>query len=258
MIKPGLVSVTFRQLKTDEIIQLVEQAQLDCIEWGGDVHVPHGEEKTAQDVAAMTRNAGLRVAAYGSYYRVAESENQGLSFNAVLASALALEAPVIRVWAGQKGSALADADYRTKVADDSIRIADIAQKEGIKIAYEYHSDTLTDTNESAQQLIKDVDHSNILSYWQPTNGKDKSYCLEGLEKLLPKLCNLHVFHWTFNGENREQFPLSAGENVWLDYLKLANTLSDDRDAMLEFVKNNSPEQFLQDAATLKNWLDELK
>ena len=41
----GLVSVTFRDKTPAEIVSEVKKAGLDAIEWGGDVHVPHGDVK---------------------------------------------------------------------------------------------------------------------------------------------------------------------------------------------------------------------
>ena len=60
-MKPGLVSVTFRKLLPHEIIDLVVKSGLSGIEWGGDVHVPHGEADTARMVKRMTLDAGLNV-----------------------------------------------------------------------------------------------------------------------------------------------------------------------------------------------------
>ncbi len=65
MFLPGLVSITFRQLTAAEIIALMTQAGLAAIEWGGDIHVPHGDEAQARAVARMGADAGLHVAAYG-------------------------------------------------------------------------------------------------------------------------------------------------------------------------------------------------
>ena len=42
MLKTGVCSVTFRNLNVERIIELVVEAGLDGIEWGGDVHVPTG------------------------------------------------------------------------------------------------------------------------------------------------------------------------------------------------------------------------
>ena len=80
MLIPGLVSITFRSLSPQDVIQLVKDAKLRAIEWGGDIHVPHGDLKQAKQVCAQTEEAGLQVAAYGSYYRVGESEREGLAF----------------------------------------------------------------------------------------------------------------------------------------------------------------------------------
>jgi 3-dehydroshikimate dehydratase len=43
MIHPGLVSVTFRKLTPVEVAGLVKKGGLKSIEWGGDIHVPHGD-----------------------------------------------------------------------------------------------------------------------------------------------------------------------------------------------------------------------
>ena len=66
---PGLVSVSFRQLPAEEIVRLCAECGLEAVEWGGDIHVPHGDCATAEKVSGLTEAAGLRTAAYGSYYR---------------------------------------------------------------------------------------------------------------------------------------------------------------------------------------------
>ena len=154
MIRSGLVSITFRKLSPHTIIDLVTRAGLTGIEWGGDVHVPHGEIDVAREVAQMTRDAGLLVAAYGSYYRVGVSEADGLAFERVLETAMALGAPTVRVWAGNRGSADADESYRAAVVDDARRIAVLAHAAGITVSFEYHRNTLTDTNASAHRLLE--------------------------------------------------------------------------------------------------------
>src|SRR3954469_7051647 len=103
-LRTGLVSVTFRPLSPQHVVELVRQAKLDAIEWGGDIHVPHGDVAAAREVWTMTLDAGLAVAAYGSYYRAGVSETDGLPFARVLETAVQLAAPTIRVWAGSKAS----------------------------------------------------------------------------------------------------------------------------------------------------------
>ena len=252
MIAPGLVSVTFRKIAPVDIIALVRQAGLHYIEWGGDVHVPHGDLGRAREVRELTHEAGLAVAAYGSYFRVAHSEDDGLPFQQVLDTALELGAPIIRVWAGTVGSASVDEDTRWRVVTDLRRVAELAEKVGIKISTEFHGGTLTDTNESASRLLVEVDHPNLFSYWQPLMGMDDQVCIAGLRELAPRLTHLHVYHWVESSNNRR--PLIEGKERWRKFLAEAATIPGDSSAMLEFVENDAPENFLRDAAILQSWL----
>ncbi len=251
MISTGLVSITFRQLSPEAIVALVREAGLRGIEWGGDVHVPHGDLGQARRVGEMTREAGLEVAAYGSYFRVSHSEENGLPFSQVLDSALELGAPVIRVWAGTAGSATVGDEARWRTVADLRRITEMAAKAGVRVATEFHGGTLTDTNESANQLLLEVDHANLFTYWQPLMGMDDEMCLEALDQLSPRLSHLHVYHWR---SPQERCPLSEGESRWAKFLTAAEQASGDRYAMLEFVKDDAPEGFLRDAKTLRSWL----
>ncbi len=250
MFLPGLVSITFRQLSVAEIIALVTQAGLAAVEWGGDIHAPHGDEAQARAIARMGADAGLRVAAYGSYYRVGHAETG--PFEAVLASAAALGARLIRVWAGRQGSDSADESYFDRVVSDSRRIAELAQAEQIGIVYEFHGNTLTDTNAAAVRLLQEVDHANVRSLWQPPRYATRAGNLAGLEALRPWLENLHVFHW--HQQTGKRRPLAEGEDDWLDYLAQASCCGRARYALLEFVEDDAPEAFLRDAATLLQWL----
>lgn len=250
MLHSGLVSITFRQLSAQEILRLVAQTGLEGIEWGGDIHAPRGDLVHAREVRRMTAEAGLRTAAYGSYYRVGH-EDSG-PFEAVLATAVELEAPLIRVWAGTQGADTAEAAYLDQVVEDSRRIADLAAQAKIKIAYEFHANTLTDTNEAAHKLLKAVAHENIASYWQPPRFSTLDYNLAGIAAVLPWLQHIHVFNWHIN--TGERLPLAEAQANWLRYLRKIAPTGRDHFAMLEFVKDDDPDIFLQDAATLKHWL----
>ncbi len=251
MIKSGLVSITFRKLSAKEIIDLVAQAGLDGIEWGGDIHVPHGDTKRAAEVRKMTTDAGLTVAAYGSYYKVGHKADP-VPFEAVVDTAVELGAPTIRVWPGKKGSEDADDEYRSGVVQDSQRIADLAGKAGMTVSYEFHPNTLTDTNESALKLMEEVAHENIRTYWQPPSEWEPDHCLEGLQTISPWLTNVHAYYC--DKETGESLPLADGKNAWSRYLPTIAALDGEHYVMLEFVKDSSPDVFLKDATTLKNWL----
>jgi sugar phosphate isomerase/epimerase len=252
MLIPGLISVTFRKRSPAEIIALVRQANLRAIEWGGDVHVPHGDLRRSSEVRRQTQDSGLVVSAYGSYYRVGQSEQEGLSFECVLETAVALAAPTIRVWAGTVGSQQADATYRALIIEESRRIGDMAAAADISVSYEFHGGTLTDTNESGCRLLREVCHPNVYTFWQPPNSEQLTYCLAGLQALLPRLTHVHVFHWWPTASDRR--TLAEGRDRWAQYLRTIRTTGRDHFASLEFVRDDSPDAFLEDAQTLRHWL----
>jgi sugar phosphate isomerase/epimerase len=252
MLRSGLVSITFRKLSVPDIIELARTAGIAGIEWGGDVHVPPGDMAQAREVKRQTVEAGLTVSAYGSYYRLLPPAQESHPFEAVLATAVGLGAPVIRVWAGNQPSQAADAAERARIAAESRRIADLAAAQGIAIAYEYHGNTLTDSLDSALALLRAVDHPNVRAFWQPPNGMDPAESRAGLDALAPWVTNIHCFHWW--PTSRDRHALADGEANWRLYFEKIAALPGDRFVSVEFVKDDAPEQFLADAATLKRWL----
>ncbi|GAB3448087.1 sugar phosphate isomerase/epimerase family protein [Actinophytocola sediminis] len=232
---PGLVSVTFRQLSVPEIVALVAAAGLRAVEWGGDVHVQ--DRAAARETAARCADAGIEVAAFGSYYRA----GAGAPFDDWLATAVALGAPRIRIWAGELGSAR-EPDRRGVVADIA-RVAALAATEGVTICLEYHANTLTDTLESTVDLLAEV--PAVRPYWQPPIGVSAADALTQARTLAP--VTAHVFAWSDTGA---RLPLAAGEPLWTPVL----STMEDGYALLEFVRDDDPAAFAEDAATLLGWL----
>jgi sugar phosphate isomerase/epimerase len=261
-LRPGLCSVTLRKHSPTEILRLAAEAGLEGIEWGGDVHVPPGDLTLAASVGEQTRAAGLEVVSYGSYYRLAHSETDGMPFTSVLETAQALGAPVIRVWAGTKSPEKATDTESVAVVADATRIASLAQSAGIKVALEFHAGTLTETLASTQQLLAAASHPNLYTLWQPIYWGDGATTEANeavLQSLLPHLAHLHVFSWEQNTPGvTERFPLVHGEAAWKRYLALLtanpNTAIAPRWLCLEFVADDSPANLAADAATLNRWV----
>jgi 3-dehydroshikimate dehydratase len=245
----GLVSVTFRKLSPRQIVDLVKEARLQCIEWGGDIHAPPGDEPRAREIAGMMQEAGLKPLAYGSYFRVGEDDVE--KFEPVLETTRLLGAPCVRVWAGRKGSAEASAEYRQRVVGDSLAIARAAHEHGLLVAYEYHANTLTDTDDSTSDLLEAADHPAIRTLWQPPVGRTADQNRLSLRLVLPKLHHVHVYHWPQRGERA---PLADGKEPWQQYITVLHESGHACPMLLEFVKDDDPQQFLRDAATLREWL----
>lgn len=250
-VVPGLVSITFRQLGVDEILALLRHTGLEAVEWGGDVHVPAGDVAAAKRTATATADHGVRVAAYGSYYRAGDHDPG--DFDDVLRSAVALGAPRIRIWAGPAGSAHVTAEQRAGVVADVRRITELAAGEGVEIAVEHHPGTLTDTLDSALALYAEAGHPWLRPYWQPRLGLGPAEAVREAAALLPGLVTVHVFSWTADGD---RLALADGAPLWQPVLDIVRDASAgaERFALLEFVPDDDPEALVRDAVTLRNWL----
>jgi len=257
LIRSAVVSVTFRALSPKELIDLSAKARLSGIEWGSDVHVLPGDVKTARSVREMTEAAGLAVASYASYYYAAYEANKA-PFEAVLESAVALGAPNIRVWAGLGASKDADKAKRAAVAEDLLRCADLAKSAGITLSLEYHSNTLTDTVESTLQLLDEAKHDTLYTYWQaPLTVADEDQTRE-LELLLDtgRVSNAHIYRWETVDGNYVQQPLASAENLLTTWLSKFGA-DRNRFACIEFVKDGTEAQFIEDASVLNRILSKL-
>jgi sugar phosphate isomerase/epimerase len=274
---PGLVSVTFRSLAPEEVVRLASSAGLELIEWGGDVHVPPGDLKRAREVATLCREAGIGIAAYGSYYRLGAADGRGEKaaygrgekaadkkaaggnaepeFGEVLETAAALGAPRIRVWAGEKGSAETSPEERKRIVREARSIAERAADRGISVCFEYHEDSLTDTGESARALLREIDHVKVKTYWQPPVGGGEEENAAALRGIAEKLEAIHVTQRSPEGRRR---PLSEGRGEWQRYLDAAaENPGPAVPVMLEFLSEESPEQLREDAAVLRELIRDI-
>ncbi len=240
----GLVSVTFRDLSVDEIIDLCVKTGLDGVEWGSDVHVPVGDLELAREVGKKCSDHGLRVLSYGSYYRGGDI----CEFHDVLATAKALGAPIIRIWAGYHVTLddISDQDFATLVSNIK-EAARLAKKEGIDLGFEYHRRTLTQTKEGALRLLQAVDMDNVYTYWQPNPDVSFEEQLAEIDLLTPWLAHYHVFAWE---AGNVAYPLAHAQEKWRTYIEHGAKSAYPHAMMLEFVKDGREEQFMDDAHTL--------
>lgn len=250
MYTTGLVSVTFRDESVETVINATAQAGLSSIEWGGDVHVPPGDLKNAQRVAALTKQAGLSVSAYGSYYRIGEYDQPQEEFKKILQAAVALDAPIIRLWAGSMASSGTSEDKRKVMVSETQQLAQIADSAGIDIALECHLGTLTDDWHSSLKFLKEVGSPRLQMYWQPSQLHDNEYNLKAATELAPYTVNVHVFHWDL----MNRYPLSEGEDIWKQYLDIFRKTGKDYGLLLEFMHNDQLDALPETAQILMQWI----
>lgn len=241
MFNGGLVSVTFRGLSVEEIADLCQKNHLTHIEWGSDVHVPPGDLKKAEQTAKLCEEKGLVPFAYGSYYRMGQNKNE---FSKYIDTARALNARVIRIWAGTKApSALTKEEYNDLLFEAD-EIAEIARKSGITIAAECHLDTLTEDAETAKGFIEKLSSPFFKTYWQPNQFKSFEQNIAAAKTLSPYTVGIHIFNWDKNGRH----PLCNGREMWRRYLDIFE--GRDIPVMLEFMHDDSPASLAPTAKTL--------
>ena len=247
---PGVMSVTFRGKSPRDILKLAEEAGLQGIEWGGDVHVSPGDLKTAREAGRMTREARLTVLSYGSYFRLGRGESP----EKVLETAKELGAPNVRVWAGELNPREASEAYWEKAVSELKEVCRKAEALSLTVSTEYHRGTLTETKEGALRLLREADCGNLFTYWQPNPDISHEQNREELEAVRPYLSHIHVFRW--KGKD-VRFPLEDGRDEWARYLRRPPARPGGA-CIMEFVRDDSPEQFKKDAQCLLSLLEELR
>lgn len=251
MIVPGIVSATFKAETPDYVLSAMREAGLTAVEWSENWHVPAGDTSLAAELRDRTLAQGAQVAAYGSYYRLGQNRDPEQDFLPSLRSAAAMQAPVIRIWGGSLPSAGLEPAQRESLAREAGTVSRMAAESGIRVALEWHKNTVTDTNESARAFLEEAGADNLYCLWQPTVALDMAQRCAGIRMLEEKdrLLNLHVYYWR-QGKRR---PFREGLDEWTRYLQQLDP-DKTRFGLLEFVLGDTRAQFLEDAEQWKNLL----
>jgi sugar phosphate isomerase/epimerase len=262
VIAPGLCSVTFRSLTADDVLRVAGHAGVDGIEWGADVHAPPGGGLAISALAVRTADAGLEVVSYGSYLGMAPPDGtDDAAVEAVLATALALGSPMVRIWTEFGVTPSSSDAERRRVTDRTAALVDRIAEHGLLTALEFHPATLTETAASAHQLLAAVDRPGLRTHWQPDPALSPAAALDELTLVTPHLAHLHVFAWGAAGID-DRHALVDGEPLWAAALAVADrdgaTLPGRRYALCEYVRDDDPEQFTADVRTLRRWLDAME
>jgi sugar phosphate isomerase/epimerase len=257
MIRPGLCSITFRQLEVDEVVDLAAAGGLAGVEWGSDVHVPVGDEAEAARVADRCREADLTCPSYGSYVQAGQTPRDEVE--RVADTALALGVANVRIWTPYGTRPDAPADERAAVVAGVAEAAAVVDARGLTTSLEYHVGTLTETAASALAVLAEVDHPGLFTYWQPLVSLDDAEAVAELVRVAGRLSHLHVYQWGTGFTDR--YPLADGASLWEPALAAVpddgpwTDAGRDRWAFLEYVRDDDPGQLADDATTLRTWLD---
>lgn len=238
--KTGLCSISFRNLSAPEIIALVKNAGLVCIEWGSDVHAKPDDTESILEIVRLQKENGLFCSSYGTYFRIATDPVSDI-YKYIKAAKL-LGTDTLRLWCGNKASAEYSANERAAVIEECKKLADIAKAENVILCLECHIKTLTDDTDSTLDIMQKVDSENFRMYWQPNQFKTFEQNIDSCERISPFAKTVHVFNW----REKEKYPLLLAKKQWQTYLEKFK----DTTLLLEFMPDNNPESLKTEANSL--------
>lgn len=227
-MKIALCSIAFRERLLEYSLDLACEVGLDGVEiWGREPHI--SEEYDANRVSAvrkMVTGRGLEVAVFGSYLRLGAVGVETMSLRDVLQIAAGLEVRMVRVWASDVASDEADEELWRRTVTECQEVACAAEKMGMRIAVEMHTNTLADTAESAKRLVDEVGRDNFGLNYQALPSLDDD-AMERLKHVLPHVFHLHAQNYApLNGDPGKMERASLADGV-IDYPPLIEVLRDE-------------------------------
>lgn len=240
-MKTGLVSISFRPLDFEQIINQTKKAGLECIEWGSDVHAPCSDIQRLKNIAHAQSKAGLFCSSYGTYFRLGENDINEL-YDYIKAAKI-LGTDILRLWCGSKSTDEYTPEQTRQLFDECKQAAAIAEKENVILCLECHRNTYTETKEGALKLMQASCSPAFKMYWQPNQWRSIEENLEYARTLAPYITHIHVFQW----KGKERFPLSDGIAEWRSYLE---KIGGEHTLLLEFMPDDRIESLPQEAQSL--------
>ena len=195
----GFTTTSFRQIKDlKKIINIAREAEIDCIEWGGDVHVRNvADAKRAKE---LCNKAGIRINSYASYYRVGCKNAE--EWNEICEIAGTLGARSVRVWLGKADSEKTDETTYKNIVEDAKSVCAAAKERGLIVCPECHDNTYNNNTDAFLKIQADICCDNFRTYFQ-SRYKRLEYDLDRIERTMPYIETVHI---SFSEQSREQFP----------------------------------------------------
>lgn len=244
MFNTGLVSVSFRNLSTDEILNRMNALGIKYIEWGGDIHAPVYDIENAENIRYKQEKLGISCSSYGSYYKIGLDDPFTLPKQ--IATAITLKADCMRVWCGNKNSENYDKNEKRILFSEAEKAAEIAMLNNKPICLECHNKTYTNKLDSALEIMEYINSPFFRMYWQPNQFFTFEENCEYASKISEYTTNIHVFNW----EDKYRYKLSEAKDKWIEYLKY---FDDDKvhNLLLEFMPDDNIDSLKEEYYTLQ-------
>lgn len=227
MHNTGVVSVSFRHLTQEEILQGMVKAGLKNIEWGSDVHAPCTDDARLAELVELMKKYDITCSSYGTYFRLGITPIEELPN--YLKAAKKLGTNIVRIWAGRKQVKEQTPAYRQELIQLARQAAKMAEEEGVILCTECHRGYITEKAEYALELMEGVKSPNFRTYWQPNPDVSDEENIAYIRMLKPYIQHIHVFYWP----NNVRVSLENGIPNWKQYMKEFE--GEEKTLLLEFV-----------------------
>lgn len=244
MYKLGLASIAFRQLSVEDILTAAKAAKLSYVEWGSDIHAPKDDVENLDRIVRLTREAGLQISSYGTYFNILRNEPEELID--YIHAAKRLGTSILRIWCAGNPNKLSREEI-LPLYEKCRQIAKIAEAHDVLVCAECHNDNLTDNKESSLELLQSVNSPAFRMYWQPnpyhTDAENEAFA----KAVSAYAVNVHVYNW----QQRERLPLAQAADAWRQYVR---ALGEDHVYLLEHFQNDDPALLAPEAEAFRQIL----
>lgn len=218
-------------------------------------------EARAEEVRALTREAGLEIAALASYMRPHESA----VVERVMRAAATMGCPRVRVFALWYDSTVSYRQLYGRAVDGLVTIEALARAYGVQAIVEIHAGYINPSASLARRLVESFDPRYIGLIYDPGNMVYEGYeaWTMGIEILGPYLAHVHVKNAGWFPRQRDEdgtmrweartVPLPDGIVPWGEVLRLLRAAGYDGYLSLEDFSTEQPtaEKLAADLAYLK-------
>ena len=242
MFYTGLVSISFRSLTPEQIVDYMQEAGLRYVEWGSDVHAKKEDQEALHRIAALQQEKGILCTSYGTYFHLGKDPIKELP--EYIAAAKILGTNILRLWCGNKKSTDYTQEEKVAFFEECRAAARIAEENDVIFCMECHNNSYTQLLEGALELMEAVNSPAFRMYWQPNQNSSVAENIDYANRIAQYTVHIHAFKWI----GSKKYPLAEGAADWTEYLK---AFQGEHALLLEFMPDDRPESLKQEAATLQ-------
>lgn len=239
-MKVGLCTIAYQEQPLEGALDRAAAMEFDGVElWGKPAHLPAGAgEAEGHAIGQAIRGRGLEAAVFGSYLRAVEEPFEPVA-EALLAVARGLGAPLVRVWAADRGSDRADDELYALTARNLTALCRRGADLGLRFVLERHNNTLADTLDSTLRLLEMASAPNLGVNYQILGGAETATAVAEIQRLGSRIWNVHAQNHRREDGVSVASDLCSGEIDYEQVVQVLHAIGYDGYLELEFIRRGT-------------------